>query len=421
MTARACLTRLIPLAIPSRLVLGEQAEETGRTAALFRTALQILGERVAFGAGRVGGIGRDVVALAGPGARVLLVTDPGVVAAGLAEPVEAALAGAGHSATLFDDVRSDPLSSQIDAAAEAARQEGAQVIVALGGGSAMDVAKMAAGAAAGERPAETYAQESDPFGGAVLPVIAIPTTAGTGAEMTQSMVFTTADGRKVWTDAAASRPALALLDPELSVRLPANLTAATGVDALVHAMESITSRRSKAETHAPAREAIRLVRAHLPTAVSEPGNLEARGGMLLAACLAGLAIDSGGTAIAHALGHALGAVGHIHHGRAVGLSLRAALPGNAAAWPKEHAAVARAFGLEGEDEAALAAELPGVFDAFLRQVGLEIGLAGDGLGPDDVERLVAETQKPENRPMLQSNSRALDEAGLRDLVREVLS
>ena len=388
---------------------------------MFEAALQILGERVAFGAGRVGGIGRDVVALAGPGARVLLVSDPGVVAAGLAEPVEAALTGAGLSATLFDDVRSDPLSSQIDAAAQAARQEGAQVIVALGGGSAMDVAKMAAGVAAGNRPAESYALESDPFGGGVLPLIAIPTTAGTGAEVTQSMIFTTADGRKVWTDAAASRPALALLDPELSVRLPSRLTAATGVDALVHAMESITSRRTKDETHAPAREAIRLVRANLAMAVNEPGNLEARGGMLLGACLAGLAIDSGGTTIAHALGHALGAVGHIHHGRAVGLSLRAALPGNAAAWPREHAAAARAFGLEGEDEAALAAELPGAFDAFLREVGVEIGLAGDGLGPDDLDRLAAETLKPENRPMLKANSRELDEAGLREVVLEVLS
>ena len=388
--------------------------------ALFQTALQILGERVAFGAGRVGGVGRDVVALAGPGARVLLVTDPGVVAAGLVEPVEASLTGAGLPVHLFSDVRSDPLSSQIDAAAQAARLEGAQVIVALGGGSAMDVAKMAAGVAVGDRPAETYALESDPFGD-VLPIIAVPTTAGTGAEMTQSMVFSTADGRKVWTDDAASRPALALLDPELSLGLPARLTAATGVDALVHAMESITSRRTKDETHAPAREAIRLVRANLATAVSAPGNLEARGGMLLGACLAGLAIDSGGTTIAHALGHALGAVGHIHHGRAVGLSLRAALPGNAAAWPKEHAAAARAFGLQGEDEAALAAELPGAFDAFLREVGLEIGLAGDGLGPDDLSRLTAETRKPENRPMLKANSHELDEAGLRELVREVLS
>ncbi len=390
-------------------------------AALFQSALKILGNRVAYGPGRVRGVGRDAVGLAGEGAKVLLVADPGVADAGLTEPVEAALAGAGLSSRRFSDVRSDPLSAQIDDAAEAARTFGADVIVVLGGGSAMDVAKMAAGVAPGDRPAEDYVLLSDPFDGPVLPVIAIPTTAGTGAEMTQSMVFSTADGRKVWTDALAARPKLALLDPELTAGLPPHLTAATGTDALVHAMESLTSRRTKPETHAPALETIRMVRAHLPTAVREPGNMEARGGMLIAACLAGLAIDSGGTAVAHSLGHAIGALGHVHHGRAVALSLRTALPGNAAAWPKEHAAVARAFGLNGAGDDALAEALPGAFDAFLREVGVEINLADHGLGPGDAERLVAETLKPENRPMLDATCRELGEAEVRELAREVLS
>ena len=280
---------------------------------------------------------------------------------------------------------------------------------------------MAAGVAPDDKPAEDYVLLSDPFDGPVLPVIAIPTTAGTGAEMTQSMVFSTADGRKVWTDALVARPKLALLDPELTTGLPPRLTAATGTDALVHAMESVTSRRTKPETHAPALEAIRMVRAHLPTAVREPGNMAARGGMLIAACLAGLAIDSGGTAVAHSLGHAIGALGHVHHGRAVALSLRAALPGNAAAWPKEHASVARAFGLNGAGGDALAEALPGAFDAFLREVGVEISLADHGLGPGDAERLAAETLKPENRPMLDATCRELGEAEVRVLAREVLS
>lgn len=391
---------------------------------MFDDALDILGPGVAFGAGRSRGLGQDVISVAGAGARVLLVADPGVAAAGLAEPIEAALAQSAIAFQVFTDVRSDPLATQIDGAAAAARSFGATLIIGLGGGSALDVAKLAAGVACGDKPAEDYALECDPFE-RVLPIIAVPTTAGTGAEMTSSMVFTKADGAKVWSDAGDLRPCLALLDPELTLGLPARLTAATGVDALVHAMESITSRRTKPETHAPALKAIAMVRAHLATAVRDPSNVAARGGMLIAACLAGRAIDSGGTTVAHALGHALGVLGHVHHGRAVGLSLRAALPGNAAAWPQEHAAVARAFGLigqgevgQGEDELAVA--LPGAFDAFLREVGVEIALTDCGLGPAECERLTAETLKPENQPMLNSNCRELGEAEVRELALEVL-
>ena len=388
---------------------------------MFETALEILGGRVAFGAGRIDGLGGDVIALAGPEARVLLVADPGVTAAGLTGRAEAALAARALPCAVFTEVRSDPLASQIDAAAEAARAGGAGIVVGLGGGSALDVAKMAAGVATADKPAAAYALQCDPFSDAVLPVVAVPTTAGTGAEMTQSMVYSLENGAKVWCDAGNLRPRLALLDPALTTGLPAGLTAATGADALVHAMESITSRRTKPQTRTPALEAIRLVRAWLPVALREPDNLEARGAMQLAACLAGLAIDSGGTAVAHALGHALGVLGHVHHGRAVAVSLRAALPGNAAAWPREHATVALAFDLVGADDRALAAALPAAFDGFLREIGLEIGLGDRGLGPEDAARLAAETRKPENQPMLKSNSRALGEAELLELAREILS
>ncbi len=388
---------------------------------MFETALQILGARAVFGAGRIAGLGEDVIALAGPAARVLLVSDPGVAAAWLAAPLQAALAGRSLAFTSFSEIRSDPLAAQIDGAAQAARDFGATIVVGLGGGSALDVAKLAAGVATAVRPAADYALECDPFDDTVLPVIAVPTTAGTGAEMTQSMVYSLADGAKVWCDAGNLRPRLALLDPQLTTGLPVGLTAATGADALVHAIESITSRRTKPETHAPALEAIRLIRAWLPVAVREPDDLEARGAMQLAAGLAGLAIDSGGTAVAHAMGHALGVLGHLHHGRAVAVSLRAALEGNAAAWPKEHAAVALAFALVGADDRALAAALPAAFDGFLREIGLEIGLGDRGLGPADAERLAAETRKPENQPMLKANSRELAEADVLELARTVLA
>ncbi len=388
---------------------------------MFESELAILGDRVAFGAGRIATLGAEVVARAGAKARVVLVTDAGVVAAGLAAKAEQALAGAGVTVRIFSDVRSDPLATQIDGAARTARDFNADIIVGLGGGSAVDVAKMAAGVASGTAPADSYALQCDPFGDGVLPIIAIPTTAGTGAEMTQSMVFTAESGAKVWADAANLRPMLALLDPELTLSLPAHLTAATGVDALVHAMESVTSHRTKPQTHTPALAAIRLIRTHLPVAVREPKNVAARSAMIIAAALAGRAIDSGGTTIAHALGHALGAVGHVHHGRSVGLSLRVALPGNVEAAPRKHTEVARAFGVEGASDDELAAALPAAYDGFLRQVGLRIVLADSGLKPADAERLAAEAMKPENEPMRKATLRPIDQPEMLALARVLLA
>jgi alcohol dehydrogenase class IV len=388
---------------------------------LFDSELAILGDGVAFAPGRIATLGAEVVARVGAKARVLLVADAGVMAAGLSTAAATSLADAGATVRIFTDVRSDPLAAQIDGAAQAARAFDANMIVGLGGGSALDVAKMAAGVAAGDAPAESYALQCDTFGDAVLPVIAIPTTAGTGAEMTQSMVFTAESGAKVWADAGNLRPVLALLDPELTVGLPAPLTAATGVDALVHAMESATSHRTKPQTHAPALAAIRLIRTYLPTAVREPTNIEARSAMIIAAALAGRAIDSGGTTIAHSLGHALGAIGHVHHGRAVGLSLRVALPGNAEAAPAPHAEVARAFGVAGGSDSDLAAALPPAYDAFLRDVGLRIDVADSGLKPEDAERLAAEAMKPENAPMRKATLRPIEQPEMLGLARVLLA
>ncbi|MHA1600239.1 MAG: iron-containing alcohol dehydrogenase [Alphaproteobacteria bacterium] len=387
----------------------------------FDTELAILGEGVAFGPGRIATLGAEVVARAGAKARVLLVADAGVAAAGLTVPAETSLANAGVTARIFTDVRSDPLAVQIDSAAQAARELDANMIVGLGGGSAVDVAKMAAGVASGSAPAESYALQCDPFGDGVLPVIAVPTTAGTGAEMTQSMVFTAESGAKVWADAGNLRPVLALLDPELTISLPAHLTAATGVDALVHAIESVTSHRTKSQTHTPALAAIRLIRRYLPTAVREPKNVEARSAMIIAATLAGRAIDSGGTTIGHALGHALGAIGHVHHGRSVALSLRVALPGNVEAAPGPHIDVARAFGVAGDSDADVAAALPSAFDAFLREVSLRIDVADSNLKPEDAERLAAEAMKPENDPMRKSNLRPIEQREMLTLARVLLA
>ncbi len=378
---------------------------------------------VSFGIGRSDELGAEASRRLGPARRLLLVADPFAVASGLAGRLSDSLQAAGHAVGLFSELASDPREGQIDACVAAARDFSADAVVALGGGSAMDVGKLAAAIVAAPEGSAAYALMARPFPAGGLPVIAIPTTSGTGAEMTAVSVFSLADGTKVWAYGRELFPALALLDPALTASLPASLTAATGVDALVHAIESMTNCKAHPLNDAPAMRAIGLIRRWLPRAVADGTDMEARGQVQIAACLAGAAIAVNGCAVAHGLGHALGTVGRVHHGRAVGLSLRVALAGNAAAAPERHALVAEAFGLErrGREDAALAAALPEAYDAFLREVGLEISLAGDGLGPADEARLAAACDTEENRPMFEVTCRSFERAEVEGLCRDLLS
>lgn len=376
---------------------------------------------VAFGLDRVEKLAGDVNGLVGEGAPVLLISDPGIAALG--DRAEGILKAGGHRIARFQDIRSDPLSRQIDAAAEAARKHGAKLVIGLGGGSALDVAKMAAAIAPSSQPAEHYALAVNPLPASSLRKICIPTTSGTGSETTKVSVFTNAQGEKVWAWGSNLSADLALLDPRLTVGLPAHLTAATGIDALVHAIEACTIRRANPMNDAVCLQAIRMIVEHLPRAVSTPDDLDARGYVQIAASAAGIAIDNSGTGIAHALGHALGALGHVHHGRAVGLALRAALAWNAEAAPARHAGVATALGVpsEGRKQADVLAELAPRFDSFVRSTGLAVSLAKDGLGKKDCERLAALMMAPENRAMRDSNCRPITAADALMLSQAVLS
>jgi alcohol dehydrogenase class IV len=376
---------------------------------------------VAFGVDRIEKLGKDVAGLVGAGAPVLLICDPGVAALG--DRAEAILKAAGHRVARFQDIRSDPLSRQIDGAAEAARRHGARLVVGLGGGSALDVSKMAAAIATDSRPAEHYALAVNPLPATSLRKICIPTTSGTGSETTKVSVFTNEKGEKVWAWGSSLSADMSLLDPRLTVGLPAHLTAATGIDALVHAIEACTIRRANPMNDGVCLQAIRLIVDHLPRAVSTPDDLDARGHVQIAASLAGIAIDNSGTGIAHALGHALGALGHVHHGRAVGLSLRAALAWNAEAEPARHASVATALGVasEGRKQKDILADLSPRFDAFVRSTGLAVSLSKDGLSAKDSERLASLMMAPENKAMRDSNCRTITAADALTLSQAVLS
>ena len=386
----------------------------------FETALA---GRLIYGEGRLAELGTALASLAGARARVLLVSDRGLAAAGIVERTSAALAAAGFAVAVSAELAGEPGAADVDRAAAVARAHGAAAVVAIGGGSALDVGKLAAAIASAERPAADYALMRAALPERRAKLVLVPTTAGTGSEATRTSVFAACDGRKLWAWGDALRADLALLDPALTRDLPRGLTVATGVDALVHAIEAATARRASPLGDAFALHAIRMITASLPRAAENPADLEARGRMLVAAHLAGLAIDLAGTGVAHALGHALGTIGKVHHGRAVGHALRAALAWNSAASPVRYAAVARALGVPeaGRDETALAAEAAAAYAAFLDRVGLPRSLADCGLGPADADRLAAASLAEENAPMRDNNARSLARTDMERLAHALLA
>lgn len=390
-------------------------------AAVLEVPLLAKRDGVLFGPGSAARTGEALRERLGRGGCVLLVADPGVVRLGLAESLTRSLEAAGFRVSLFTAFAGDPKAAEIDAAAAQARAAEARALVALGGGSAMDVAKLAAAVTVASRPAADYALAAEALPENPLPIVCLPTTAGTGSELTRTAIFSLEDGSKVWAWGEGLAPLLAVLDPVLTLDLPRGLTVATGVDALVHAIEAGTTRRAAAETDVAALEAVGLIRRYLPRALEEPRDVSARAGVQAAAALAGIAIDGAGTGIAHALGHALGSVGRVHHGRAVGLSLRVALAWNAEAAVTRHAVLAEAFGVTELCETTAAARFAWAYDDFLQRIGMDLSLAGDGLSTAQTEPLTAALFKPENQPMLNANCRTVTEADARRMLAELLA
>ena len=249
----------------------------------------------------------------------------------------------------------------------------------------------------------------------------MPTTAGTGSEVTRTAVFS-ADGRKLWAWGKELRFDLALLDPELTVGMPAALTAATGIDAAVHAIESATCKRRNPVSTSIALGALRSLRTWLAVAVRQPGNLEARSHVQIAACLAGIAFDVTGVAAAHAIGHAVGEAAGVHHGRAVGLALNATMSDSAQAAPDAYGAVADALGVatQGLDPQAASAAAAPAFERWLRDVGLRLPLDDHGLAPGDAGRIAALCYEPENRVMVEGDSFPFTPATLETAVERML-
>ena len=253
--------------------------------------------------------------------RAMVVTDRGVRGAGLLDPVLGSLGAAGFAIAVFDGVAADPPEAVVQACVEQARDVGADIVIGLGGGSSLDVAKLCAVLMASDQPLAEMYGIGKVLGGR-LPLVLIPTTAGTGSEVTNIAIITTGETTKMGVVSPQLYADFALLDAELTVGLPVIHTAATGIDAMVHAIEAYTSKFKKNPiSDALAREALRLLGGHLVTACREGGNRPAREAMLLGATLAGQAFANAPVAAVHALAYPLGGHYHVPHGLSNALML----------------------------------------------------------------------------------------------------
>jgi alcohol dehydrogenase class IV len=377
---------------------------------------------IQFGCSLASNIGEELISICTE-KRLLIISDAGVIAAGLADAVTVSLKKNGFDVDLFNDLRGEASTEPIDAAAEMIRIAGHAAVIGLGGGSALDVAKLAAVLSAGDHGAEYYALMNHPLPQRTVKLIMLPTTAGTGSEVTRTAVFTNSDNRKVWAWGNELAADLVMLDPELTLTLPKSLTAATGLDAMVHAIEACTVKSSHPLVQAFGLQAIRLGVQNLKNSIDRPEDLDTRGKLLVASTLAGMAIDAAGTGIAHAIGHALGTVAGIHHGRAAALALDVVFLKNAEAAPDIHSEIAQALGVQAgnapvEKHAKMGAQ---TFSDFIRHTGIEMSLKPDGLTRNDLDRLVDAIHSDENAPMCENNCYTANAADIRDFARKLLS
>lgn len=341
----------------------------------------------------------------------MIVTDRGIESLGMLKQLETQLQKAGLPHCSFVDVVADPPESVILEALDMAKQEKADGIIGFGGGSSMDSAKLVAlMARSGEQLADIYGV--DQAKGKRLPLVLIPTTAGTGSEVTAVALVTTGETTKMGVVAPQLYPDVALLDAELTLGLPPHITAMTGVDAMVHAVEAYTSIHKKNPySDMLAREALTLMAKNIRTATHSGDNIEARQAMLLGACLAGQAFANSPVAAVHALAYPLGGHYHIPHGLSNSLVLPEVLRFNAQAaehWYAELAELVIDSTELAKDSAARCQQFIDYFVWLIGDLGLPATLSQADVPESDLPMLAADALLQQR--LLTNNPRPVTEA-----------
>ncbi|EAU41027.1 probable iron-containing alcohol dehydrogenase [Fulvimarina pelagi HTCC2506] len=367
---------------------------------VFQTTPSILSE--------VGSTARMGEIMAKKGCRtVFFVTDKGILDLALAETALAGFREAGVETVVFSDVEADPPEAMILSAVEKARAAGCDGVASVGGGSSLDTAKLIAVLLAGEQAiAEIYGVGQ--VTGERLPLVLAPTTAGTGSEVTPIAIVTTGEAEKKGVVSPQLLPDWAILDAELTIGLPAHVTAATGIDAMVHAIEAYTSAHKKNPvSDCLAREALALLGGNIRTACKEPEDRKARGDMLLGSMLAGMAFANAPVAAVHALAYPLGGHFHVPHGLSNALVLPHVLEFNMPEAEAHYAALAPIVfpELAGRSPTEAAKGLVEGFRALGPDLGMKTQLRDVGVSHNNLPKLAEDAMKQER--LLINNPRTM--------------
>ncbi|MDN3016210.1 iron-containing alcohol dehydrogenase [Paenibacillus sp. BSR1-1] len=344
------------------------------------------------------------------GRSVLLVSDPGVVKAGLVTPIKSTLEESGYRVVLFDSISQNPRDTECLAGAKIFQEQGIETVVAVGGGSAMDTGKAIALLGPNGGTPVKYVEGKREYAN-IAPIICVPTTAGTGSEVTRSSVITeSATHRKLTLKDASLRPMMAVLDPRLTFTVPQSVTAATGVDALVHAIEGYTCKITNPISQAFGARAMTKIVTSLPAAFKDGENQQARYDMLEGSLLAGLCFGSTDVAAVHCLAEALGGLYDTPHGVANAVFLPYVLKFNAEEEKGIHADLARYMKFANEsdsDESAVEKLLTGIREFTTK---LEIPKLKDlpGIRKEDFSRIVELAVQNNSTPSNIRNIRAED-------------
>lgn len=344
-----------------------------------------------FGRGRVAEVGR-VTADTGA-SNALIVTDSFLAASPVVAAVRASLEAAGLQVSVFDGVTPNPTTTSVDAGSDLARDLRVEALVAVGGGSSMDAAK---GIAIGARNPQRGVglDYTGDFGAGALPIVAVPTTSGTGAEVNAFGVVTDVEShRKFYVGSSSALAVAAVLDPELTVGLPPRATAATGMDALTHAIESYLSLRSNPYSDGIALQVMSTVADYLERAVVDGSDIEARSQLLLASHIAGVGFSHTGLGLVHGIAHPLGGRFDIPHGLALSMVIGDVLRFNRPAREKRLARMAFALGV-GDTNASSEVNADAAITAveeIAERVGMTAGLGSFGVTRQDLGSLAADT------------------------------
>ncbi|WP_457587674.1 iron-containing alcohol dehydrogenase [Ensifer canadensis] len=359
------------------------------------------------------GAARDIDAVAGAllGPRILLVTDPGVSRLGLYNPALEALRRHGKTVVLFDAVEADPSVGTLQAACALGANSNITGVLGFGGGSSLDVAKVASLLLGSKQPLDE-AWGVNNAKGPRLPLVLVPTTAGTGSEVTPVAILTLGGEEKRGISSPVLLPDIALLDAELTLGLPPQITAATGIDAMVHAIEAYTSANANNNplSRILAREALRLLGANIERAVSNGLDIAAREAMLLGSMWAGQAFANSPVAAVHALAYPIGGIFHVPHGLSNALVLTSVMRFNLPAAGDAYAEIAADVFPDLADAAA--ADRASAFVRSLGELILRLQMPSRlrelGIPEDALPRMALEAMKQQR--LLVNNPRSVSEA-----------